>query len=258
MPVLVTNADHSPHLDIALAIAELGGEVRAYVGGDGDVAALRQAGIFVSVGTPDDEGRLESAMEQVHTVIHLEDPTVATSAELWTSRAAVVLRAATGARVARLIARSVPGASLASQDPLHAASGAWEQALADAPLPTVVLRLALVDTADVVDALLSASTPDMLAAMVAPVGAADLVAAVVALDDVRSTATTGHAVLDAEGQVRDTLAGHLGRIAPGGIVGRRYVPRAEVPMLPFAVLGDAGSGQESTNLWAFTEIEPTS
>lgn len=255
MPVLVTNADHSPSLEVALAIAHLGGEVRAYVGGGGDVARLRQAGVFVSVGTADDEGRLESALEQVHTVIHLDDPTVAPSAEIWASRAAVALRAATGAGVARVVARSVPGASIEAGDPLHAAAGAWERALADGPVPSVVVRVGLVDSDDVRDALASTATSAMRETVVAPVAVASLVEAVAALDDARSTATRGHAVLHAEG-ARRTLAAHLAEVAPAGLVGRRYVARDDVPLLAAAVKHDPGPDPDSADLWTFTSTRP--
>ena len=251
MPVLVTNADLQPGLEVALAIAKLGGEVRAYVGGSGDVARLRQAGVFVSVGTPDDEGRIESAMEQVHTVIHIEDPTVAASAEIWASRAATVLRAATGAGVLRIIARSVPGAGAAAADPLHAAAGAWELALAGGAVPSVVVRVALVDTDEVRDGLASTVSAAMRDTTVAPVSVEAFVEAVAALDDVRSTATTGHAVLHAEG-VRQTLAAHLVAVTGDSLVGRRYVTAADVPLLVHAITHNPGPEPDTADLWTFT------
>ncbi|MEX2504715.1 MAG: hypothetical protein WD378_07685, partial [Egicoccus sp.] len=66
MPVLVTAAHRPLAKQIALRLLQEGGEVRAY--GSGDTSQLRSAGAFVATGTADDEGRLESAMAEVHTV----------------------------------------------------------------------------------------------------------------------------------------------------------------------------------------------
>jgi hypothetical protein len=69
MPVLVTSAQHPLARRIALRLLEEGGEVRAYA--HGAVADLRAAGAIVASGEVDDEGRLEAAMVQVHTVVHV-------------------------------------------------------------------------------------------------------------------------------------------------------------------------------------------
>lgn len=257
MPVLVTDADHGPSLRVALAIAALGGEVRATCTGEGDVGVLRAAGVFVSVGTPDDEGRIESALEQVHTVVHLEDPTVARGPELWASRAAVLLRAATAAGVRRVVTRSVPGADPGAGDALHAATGAWERALAAAAPPSVVLRIGLVDSDRVRDALASALPRSLADTAVAPVAVDDLVDAVVALDDARSSADTGHVVFHAEGATRRTVADHLAAVAPDGLVGRTWVPPDDVPLLADAVRHDPGAEPDTADLWTFTDVTPS-
>ena len=248
MPVLVTNADTSPGLDVAHAVASLGGEVRAFCGGTGDVAALRAAGVFVSVGTPDDEGRLEAALEQVHTVVHLDDPTLAPSAEVWASRAAVVLRAATSAGVHRLITRSVPGADVG--DELAAVTAAWERAVTDAPPTSIIVRIACVDTDGLRDALASALGPGTRGHEIRPVGVAELVDHVVALDDARSSRRGGHAVFHLEG-APVTVQAHLATVAPDGVVGRPWVPAARVPLLPMALSRAPGRDPDAADLRDF-------
>lgn len=250
MPVLVTNADRQPELAVALAIAALGGEVRAFCTGDGDVAALRAAGVYVSIGTPDDEGRLEAALEQVHTAIHLDDPALAPGARTWAARAAVVLRASVAAGVRRMIVRSVPGADLSSDDELLAACGAWERAVAQADPPSVVVRAALVDTDRLRDALASALPPDLRDQPVAPVAVADLAAGVEAIDDARGAAETGHVVFRLAGETT-TVGAHLLRVAPDGMVGRTYVTRDAVPLLPMAVALPLTADPDAADLRTF-------
>lgn len=251
MPVLVTNADRQPELTVALAIADLGGEVRAFCTGDGDVAALRAAGVYVSIGTPDDEGRLEAALEQVHTLVHLDDPVLAPGARTWAARAAVVLRAATSAGVGRIVTRSVPGADVSADDELRAACGAWEQAVAAADPPSVVVRAAIIDTGTMRDALTSALPAGLRDHAIAPVPVPDLAAGVEALDDARGSATSGHVVFHLAGQVT-TVADHLARVAPDGMVGRTYVARDAVPLLPDAVQLPTTPDADATDLRTFT------
>lgn len=74
MPVMVTGA----HVGLGASVIEhlrpTGGEFRAFVDAtvatEDDAARLRAAGCKVAVGEFDDEGHLEAALEQVHTVVH--------------------------------------------------------------------------------------------------------------------------------------------------------------------------------------------
>jgi uncharacterized protein YbjT (DUF2867 family) len=74
MPVLVTGAESGLGRHVVDRLLPLGGEVRAFVDAtvatDDDVLALRARGCKVAVGELDDEGHLESAMTQAHTVVH--------------------------------------------------------------------------------------------------------------------------------------------------------------------------------------------
>lgn len=106
MPVLVTGGDSGLGTRVLDHLRASGGEVRAYLDatevGDTEAAALRSQGYKVAVGEVDDEGHLEAALEQVHTVAHcwggplrpLEDQIEA---------AAVLASAMLGAGVRRLV-----------------------------------------------------------------------------------------------------------------------------------------------------------
>src|SRR6056297_1074504 len=107
MPVLVTAAHHPLARRVAARILEEGGEVR--VTADGDVGLLRAQGAFVASATPDDEGRLEAALADVHTLVHVGGGIRTADAGQLVADAEVVARAATGAGIRRLIALSLPG-----------------------------------------------------------------------------------------------------------------------------------------------------
>lgn len=226
MPVLVVPADTPVGVPLVRALADLGGEVRAYATGDGDVAALREAGAFVAVGTLDDEGRLDAAMTDVHTVISLHaDPVTAAPAAVLGHHLDVLLAAATNAGVARLVVRSVPGADAAA-DGLRAACADVERRLADLDLPTVTVRTSLIDTPELRDALAAtAAVPGDLP--VAPLHVDDVVAALVALDDARGSAV-GHATFRLQG-ASIAMADYLddGR----DLVGRVYTTPDQRPLL---------------------------
>jgi uncharacterized protein YbjT (DUF2867 family) len=226
MPVLVVPADTPVGVPLVRALAGLGGEVRAYATGDGDVASLREAGAFVATGTLDDEGRLDAAMTDVHTVISLHaDPVAATSAAVLGHHLDVLLAAATNAGVARLVVRSAPGAD-AGTDGLRAACALVEQRLGEMDLPTVAVRMSLVDTPDLRDALVAArATPGDLP--VAPLHVDDVVAALVALDDARGS-VVGHATFRLQGPTL-MMSDYLddGR----DMVGRVYTTPDQRPLL---------------------------
>lgn len=261
MPVLITGAHRPLARRIAAALLEEGGEVRVH--SDGDVASLRAGGAIVASGTADDEGHLESALAQVHTAVHVGRGVLAPSADTLVEEAATLVRAASGAGVRRLIALSVVGASPAASDPLRAAAGEVEALLAAAPVPTVVLRLSLVDTPAIRDALATAGlSPEELDRPVAPVRPSDVVALAVAFDRLRSSARAGHAVFTAEGPARLTLGDHLERVGVarpgrGSLVGRRALDPRRVPMLLPSLGGPwVDDGSDLPDAWSFTGTTP--
>jgi hypothetical protein len=74
MPVMVTGAEDALGATVVDALLHTGGEVRAFLDGTvataADAATLRGRGCKVAVGELDDEGHLEAALAQVHTVAH--------------------------------------------------------------------------------------------------------------------------------------------------------------------------------------------
>ena len=212
MPVLV-NAAHRPVARLLLArLLEEGGQVRALA--RAGVAELRGAGVFTAVGDPDDEGLLEAACTGVHTLVHLcgglgGDPAAVRAEGL------AVAAAAEGAGVSRVLLVTLVGADPASPDPLRRAHAEVAAAVAAADVPSVEIRVGLVDT-PAVRALLRAVGPpaELRARPVAPVAAPALVEVLVALDAARSRATDGHLVIAARGgsaTLADLLADGGGR-----------------------------------------------
>jgi hypothetical protein len=262
MPVLVTAADRPLARRLVHRMLEEGGEVRAY--GDGVGSAVRAAGAFVAEGAPDDLGRLEAAMIDVHTVVHLAADVLARDASELIAAAEVVTRAATGAQVRRLIITSVPGASADTTDPLRRAAHAIEMAAAAAGPPSIVLRHSLVDTPALRDALSTVGlTDEERSQVVAPVRVEDLLELVVAFDRARSSAPVGHLVVAADGPERLPVARYLERVGvsrpgSGGLVGRRLVADAEVPLLrPALTAGPWWSdGPAVLDGWGFAGIVP--
>jgi uncharacterized protein YbjT (DUF2867 family) len=261
MPVLVTGAHRPLARRIAAALLEDGGEVRAHA--SGDVGVLRAAGAIVASGTGDDEGHLEAALAQVHTVVHVGRGLLAPAPEVLVSEAAVLARAATGAGVRRIVALSVPGAGVGADDPLRAAMGEVERTLATAPVPTVAVRTSLVDTPATRDALATAGlSPEEREAPVAPVRVEDVVALVVAFDRLRSSAATGHATFRADGPTVLTLGAYLERVGvarpgSGSLVGRRALDPARVPMLLPSLRGRwVGDDADGPDAWSFTGTLP--
>ncbi len=271
MPALVTAAHQRLSRRIARRLLDEGGEVRAYA--DGDVSLLRAAGAIVATGEVDDEGRLEAAMAQVHTVVHVGGGLLHRDAEAIDREAAVVARAAENAGVRRLVALSLPGADPDAADPLRRAKGRAERHLAAAEVPTVVLRLSWVDTDALLDAMLTSGLGrEFGETEIAPVRVEDVVELVVEFDRARSSAASGHLVVAADGPERLRLAewlerrtgrasGHAGAGSADtgtGLVGRRLVDEASAPLLRSAV----GSGPWTTSDpvavdgWSFTGIEP--
>lgn len=256
MPVLVAPADTPLGVPLVRALRADGAEVRAYATGDGDVGALRGAGAFVAVGDLDDEGRLDAAMTDAHTVIALHADPLAPDADALADHLDVFLTAAEKAGVARVVVRSVPRPG-AGDDPLRRVCAKVEARLAGMPMPTMAVRTALVDTPGLRDALVSVGpTLDADDLEVAPLHPDDLVDALVALDAARATVDRGHLVLRLQGTPRP-LAAYLDHVGDG-LVGRVYVPAARVPLLvaglstPWSEPDDAAIA----DLLAFAERRP--
>lgn len=259
MPVLVTAADSALGVPTVLRLLQEGGEVRAYCRGDGPLGQLRAAGAIVATGDLDDEGRLEAAMEQVHTVVHLAGGLASPSAEAVAFETDVVATAAVQAGVRRLIALSLPGADPAAGEPLRRAKGMSEAALRAAALPTVVVRVSLVDTPWLRDALAGRSLPpEIRQVTVAPLRREDLIEVVAELDAIRSEAHEGHVVMQAEGPTRTSLDGYLERVGVGASrLGRTYRPAEAAPLLVGALAGPWTADEpEPVDVWGFTGIRP--
>ena len=263
MPVLVTGAHRAVPRRIAAALLELGGEVRAH--GPGDLHALRAAGAFAAHGDADDEGHLEASLAQVHTVVHVGRGVLAPAPEVLIAEALTLVRAASNAGVSRIVALSPPGADPDAADPLRTAAGEVESLLAAAPVPTVVLRTSAVDTTGLRDALATAGlSPEELARPVAPVRVDDLVALVVAFDDLRGSAAAGHAVFRVDGPWRSDLGGWFDRVGvarPGGgsLVGRRALDPTKVPLLLPSLHGpwvNDADVDRFPDAWAFADVAP--
>lgn len=258
MPVLVTAADSSLGVLTVTRLLDEGGEVRAYCRGTGPVAQLRAAGAIVAVGDLDDEGRLEAAMAQVHTVLHLAGGLLSASAEEVAYETDVVTTAAVQAGVRRLVALSLPGADASATEPLRRAKGMAEASLRSAALPSVVLRTSLVDAPRLRDALAGRRLDGpVLERPVAPLRADDLVELLVQLDAVRSEAHEGHVVFAADGPTRTTLGGYL-ELVGSSRLGRVYRPSTRDPLLVRALDGPWVHDPSDVvfDAWEFTGVRP--
>jgi uncharacterized protein YbjT (DUF2867 family) len=191
MPVLVTGAEDAVGRDVVQRLARAGGEVRVFLdlerprlADPGPFAAL---GCKVARGALDDEGHLETALEQVHTVLHLAASPL-DEPERLLDATATVLSAAIGAGCRRLVWLSSLGVEAADGNPWLAACAEAEELLAEAPLESVVFRRALTyGPGDDLTAALAAGAAGGLgarggAAKHAPLFAGDLAGAVLAAD----------------------------------------------------------------------------
>lgn len=198
MPVMVTGAEHALGAAVIDQLRATGGEVRAFLDAtvvtDDDAARLRALGCKVAVGEPDDEGHLEAALAQVHTVAHCAGGPLADPEALLTD-AATLASALLGAGVRRLVwvrelAADPANPYLAAQDEV----GALFAAL---PVETVTLATGLrYGAADRFSRLLAAgwvSGADIdPAAPHAPIHVADVAHAVVAADRRRDAVADLH------------------------------------------------------------------
>jgi len=111
VPVLIIGASSDVGRELARLLLDERAQVRAYVFEDDP--ALRSIGVHVAVGELDDLGKMESAMEQVHTVVHLPvdpDPPRGRTLE-WVVEELldIAVRAAFSADVVRFLAVSFVG-----------------------------------------------------------------------------------------------------------------------------------------------------
>lgn len=145
VPVLITGAETAEGRATARRLMRSGGEVRVFVDVEAPTSTadeFRAAGCKVARGTLDDEGHLETAAEQVHTVVHLAGGAMTDPAAV-VDDAATVLSAAIGAGCRRLVWASHVGADDPRDNPYLLACAETEALLADAPLETVVIRRSL-------------------------------------------------------------------------------------------------------------------
>lgn len=186
MPVLVTGATGCVGRALIPKLVDAGGEVRVYV--RRDVPEYRSLGVKVAVGEADHEGRLESALEQVHTLVHLVGGPVpergVTTEWLNLDTTAVALRAAENAGVRRVLFLSPLGADPASDHPYLAAKGAAEAAIRAAPIEHAIFRCApILGPGSALEALLERRLPAGLRSVRSnPVAVGDVADALVAAD----------------------------------------------------------------------------
>ena len=144
MPVLVTGATGCVGRALVPRLLEAGGQVRVYV--RRDVPEYRSLGVKVAIGDADHEGRLESALEQVHTLVHLVGGPLpergVTPEWLNLETTEVALRAAENAEVRRVLFLSPMGADPASDNAYLAAKGRAEQAIEASRLEYAIFRTA--------------------------------------------------------------------------------------------------------------------
>lgn len=146
MPVLVTGVESAVGRAAAHRLARGGGEVRVFLDLERpdvvDPAPFKALGCKVARGALDDEGHLETALEQVHTVMHLASSPLEDPARMLDA-AATVLSAAIGAGCRRVVWLSHLGVEAVDGNPWLAACADIEELLADAPLESVAFRRAL-------------------------------------------------------------------------------------------------------------------
>lgn len=264
MPVLV-HAAHRPFARrlVHRLLAE-GGQVRALAARD--VASLRAAGAFVASADPDDEGTLEAALTGAHTMVVPLGGLGAADPERITHEGLVAARAAEGAQIERLILVTVAGTDAAATDDLRRAHATVSAAVAALPLPSVEVRVGLVDTAATRDLLVTAGLPvELRATTIAPVRTDDLLELIVAIDDARSSARDGHLVLAADGPRRAPLERYLAAVTPAagsaghGLTGRRIPTAARRDALCATLSGPWWNEDAAIpDAWRLLGVTPTS
>lgn len=205
MPVLV----HAAHRPLGRALArrlkDEGGQIRATA--SSGVGLLRAEGVHTAACDPDDEGVLEAALTQVHTLVVLLGGLGRPDVASVRAEGLAAARAAAGADIERAVLVTVAGAHVDAADALRRAHGEVAAAFAALPLPSVELRTGLVDTSALRDLLVTAGLPEGVRSReVAPVDATALIELIVAVDAARSSATEGHLVLAVDGTHRHPLS----------------------------------------------------
>lgn len=267
MPVLVHAAHRKLGRALTRRLLEEGGQVRATA--SDSVALLRAAGVFTAACDADDEGTLEAALTQVHTLVVLLGGLGRPDAEVVRREGLAAARAADGAGVERVVLVTLAGADVDAPDPLRRAHGDVARAFAALSLPSIELRTGLVATPAAFDLLLAAGLPpEVRAQQVAPVAASDLLELVVAVDRARSRAEAGHLVVAAHGRTRRTLEEHLmqrstatdeDQVADGRsrLLGRRVPSQAVRDALVETLTGPWWTeDQEVPDAWDLFDVRP--
>jgi uncharacterized protein YbjT (DUF2867 family) len=222
MPVLVTAADTAAGRATVLALLRGGGQVRAWVGPEPDRSGaaewLRGRGVKVGRGDLDDEGRMEEALEQAHSVVHLAGGLLDDPASM-VEDAASVLSAALGAGCRRLLWVSAIGAGNPDGNPYLEACAAVERLLEDAPMETIVLRRALTyGPGDELTGLLARGAPEQARhSRHVPLHTDDLATAIAVADQREKPPGDLHLVLSVGGPEEVTLEQFAAMLGwPGG------------------------------------------
>ena len=186
MPVLVTGATGVIGRALIPRLVQTGGQVRVYV--RRDVPEYRALGAKVATGDADHEGRLESALEQVHTLVHLVGgplPERGVTVEwLNVETTLVALRAAENAEVRRILFLSPLGAEPGSSNAYLDAKGRAEQAISGSKLEHAIFRCApVLGPGSTFEAFLARGVPARARDVrVNPIAADDVVRVLVAAD----------------------------------------------------------------------------
>ncbi len=230
MPVLVTGAETAEGRASVRRLLRTGGEVRAFVDYRDSAAAeaLRAAGCKVARGSLDDEGHLETALEQVHSVVHVGTGPMTAPGDLLDDTATVV-SAAIGAGCRRIVFASHVGVTEPGGNAYLQALAEAESLLAEVPLEAVVIRRSLTyGRHDRLTAALAAGSlpPDAAEATHSPLYVDDLALAVTQADVVRGGLRELMLTLTLTGPTEVLLGGFADLLtAPGRV-------RCEAPALP--------------------------
>ena len=229
MPVMVVGVDNVIGRRAVQLLRSRGGEIRVFVeapdpagpdiAGAPDPEEWRAMGCKVAHGFLTDEAHVETALEQVHTVLLLlgrptDDP------DEHLERAATVTSAAIGAGCRRVVVLSDLAVAEAADNPWLAALAEVEEMAQDAPMESVVLRAALTyGHDDPLTGALAATVPSTARdGQHWPLQAHDVAMAAVLADAERQLDTSLHVVVDLAGpdQMSTTALGEAlaGVVAP--------------------------------------------
>lgn len=211
-------------------LAAGGGEVRVFLDLEraavADPVPFKALGCKVAQGALDDEGHVESALQRVHTVMHLASSPLDDPSRMLDA-AATVLSGAIGAGCRRVVWLSHLGVDAADGNPWLAACADVEELLADAPLESIVFRRALTYGAgDDLTTALAEGLGGVAPGRHAPLFADDLAAAVVAADHdrVKAAGSDLHLVVPIGGP--DVLdLGEVVHALSGALVAGATAPR---------------------------------